>query len=51
MLTNTLYSEKFVCRPVRVGVSWALRLWLWGSDPREKTVVDSYKNSLRETVQ
>ena len=31
--------ERLVCSPARVGGGWELRLWLWRSDPRERTGV------------
>ena len=37
--TTTHQPERLVCSPTRVGGGWELRLWLWGSDPRERTGV------------
>ena len=37
--TSTYEPEKFVCSPARAGGGLGLRLWLWRSDPRERTGV------------
>ena len=39
VLTSTHQPEKLVCSPAGVGGDWELRLWLWRSDPRERTGV------------
>ena len=37
--TSTHQPERLVCSPTRAGGGWELRLGLWRSDPRERTVV------------
>ena len=39
VLTSTHQPKRLVCSPARVGGGWEQRLWLWRSDPREKTGV------------
>ena len=39
VLTISCQTEMLVCSPTGVGGSWELKLWLWGSDPRERTGV------------
>ena len=37
--TRTHQRERLVCSPAGEGGGWELRLWLWRSDPRERTWV------------
>ena len=39
--TSTHQPERLFCSPTGAGGVWELRLWLWRSDPRERTGVGS----------
>ena len=39
VLTSTHQPERLVCSPATAGGGCELRLWLWRSDPRERTGV------------
>ena len=37
--SSTHQPERLVCSPARKSGGWELRLWVWRSDPRERTGV------------
>ena len=47
---TALPSQEVACKLFAPSRGWLLRLRLWGLDPRERTEIDCYEDTLRGLV-